>query len=39
MHVPYLPEQAVGKTETPSMSEECIVAALEAAVDAVAASL
>lgn len=36
IHVPYLPEQAVEKDASPSMSRECVVAALEAAVRAVA---
>lgn len=39
IHVPYLPCQAVGKGETPSMSLECIVTALEAAVEVVAESI
>jgi len=36
IHVPYLPEQAVERDAVPSMSQECIVAALAAAVRAVA---
>ena len=36
IHVPYLPEQAVEKDAAPSMSRECVVAALEAAVRVVA---
>ncbi|HAI86122.1 MAG TPA: hypothetical protein DCL63_03930 [Firmicutes bacterium] len=39
IHVPYLPEQAVEKDQVPSMSEECVIAALEAAVQAVAKAL
>ncbi len=39
IHVPYLPKQAVGKNQVPSMSEECVVTALEATIKAVAAHL
>ena len=39
IHVPYLPEQAVEKDAAPSMSRECIVMALEAAVRVVAEAL
>jgi pyroglutamyl-peptidase len=39
IHVPYLPCQVVGKVQTPSMSLDCIVTALEAAVEAVAESI
>jgi pyroglutamyl-peptidase len=36
IHVPYLPEQALEKDAAPSMSQECIIRALEAAVQTVA---
>lgn len=39
VHVPYLPEQAVEKDAAPSMSRECVVMALEAAVRVVAEGL
>ncbi len=39
IHVPYLPEQVVDKDQTPSMSEGCVTAALEAAIQAVAEAL
>jgi len=39
IHVPYLPCQVVGKGEAPSMPLECIVIALESAVQVVAASI
>jgi pyroglutamyl-peptidase len=39
IHVPYLPCQAVGNVQTPSMSLDCIVTALEAAVEVVARSI
>ncbi|NLJ59870.1 MAG: pyroglutamyl-peptidase I [Firmicutes bacterium] len=39
IHVPYLPCQAVGKGQAPSMSLECIVTALETAVEVVAGSI
>lgn len=39
IHVPYLPCQAVAKGQAPSMSLECIVTALEAAVRVVAESI
>ena len=39
IHVPYLPCQAVAKGQAPSMSLECIVTALETAVEVVAGSI
>lgn len=39
IHVPYLPEQVVEKSQIPSMSQECITTGLEAAIKAVAANL
>lgn len=39
IHVPYLPEQAVEKDAAPSMSQECVVRALEAAVRAISITL
>jgi len=39
IHVPYLPEQVVDKDTAPSMSQGCIVTALEATLRAVAATL
>jgi len=39
IHVPYLPQQAVERDAAPSMSQECVVAALEAAVRVVAKAL
>jgi pyroglutamyl-peptidase len=39
IHVPYLPCQAVGNVQTPSMSLDCIITALETAVDVVARSV
>ncbi len=39
IHVPYLPCQVVGKEQVPSMSLDCIVTALEAAVEVVASRL
>ena len=39
IHVPYLPCQVVGKEQTPSMSLDCIVTALEAVVEVVAESI
>ncbi|HDR0236291.1 TPA: pyroglutamyl-peptidase I, partial [Staphylococcus aureus] len=34
-HVPYIPEQVVGKPDTPSMPLEQIVAGLTAAIEAI----
>jgi pyroglutamyl-peptidase len=39
IHVPCLPEQVVEKSQTPSMSQECITTGLEAAIRAVATHL
>lgn len=39
IHVPFLPCQVVGKEQVPSMSLECIVTSLEAAVEVVARSV
>ena len=39
IHVPYLPEQALEKDAAPSMSQECVVRAVEAAVRTVAKAL
>jgi pyroglutamyl-peptidase len=36
IHVPYLPEQVVAKSATPSMSEHLIAGALRVAIESVA---